>query len=217
MRSATLGVLYAMSGIIYIIAIGCLFGAAGGQLFGSVLRRHWIPQYLPNFAALALVCGIFAVSNTLEAESGLLSVTVMGVWLANLRGIGLDEILDFKERLSVLLISMLFIILAARMDLDAFLALGWPAVAVFGVIQFLSRPLNDQIAALGSKLSMAERHLLAWIAPPRGIIAAAISALFAIDPAERLHPFTEAPGFSSKADFRKPRNFEFERGIFFHM
>jgi NhaP-type Na+/H+ or K+/H+ antiporter len=162
-----------------ILAIGGLLGTAGGYCFGVALRRHWIPQYLLNFAALAWVCGIFAFSDLLEAESGLLSVTVMGIWLANMQDIELDEILDFKESLSVLLISMLFILLAARMDLRAFQVLGWPALAVLGVIQFLARPLNVQISAIGSKLSMAERHLLAWIAP-RGIVAAAISALFAI-------------------------------------
>lgn len=162
-----------------ILAIGAVLGAAGGYLFGTILRRNWIPQYLHNFAALALVCGVYALSDFLEPDSGLLSVTVMGVHLANMKGVDLNDILDFKESLSILFISILFIILAARMDLDAFLALGWPALAVFGVIQFFSRPLNAQISAIGSKLTMAERHLLAWIAP-RGIIAAAISALFAI-------------------------------------
>jgi NhaP-type Na+/H+ or K+/H+ antiporter len=162
-----------------ILAIGCLLGASGGYLFGIILRRHWVPQYLQNFAALSFVCAVFALSDTLEPESGLLSITVMGIWLANMKGIDLDEILGFKESLSVLLISMLFIILAARMNLGPFMELGWPALGVFGIIQFLSRPLNAQISAIGSKLTMAERHLLAWIAP-RGIVAAAISALFAI-------------------------------------
>jgi CPA1 family monovalent cation:H+ antiporter len=79
----------------------------------------------------------------------------MGVWLTNMKDIELDEILDFKESLSLLLISMLFILLAARMDLETFLDLGWPALAVFGVIQLLARPLNIQVSAIGSKLSMA--------------------------------------------------------------
>ena len=110
-----------------IVTIGCLFGAAGGYLFGIVLRRHWIPQYLQNFAAWSLVCGIYALSDMLGAESGLLSVTIMGIWLANMKGIDMDDILDFKESLSVVLISMLFIVLAARMELGAFMVLGWPA------------------------------------------------------------------------------------------
>jgi NhaP-type Na+/H+ or K+/H+ antiporter len=162
-----------------ILAIGSLMGSAGGFLLGSALRRHWIPQYLRSFSALALVCAVFAASDLLEAESGLLTVTVMGIFLANMRDVNLDEILDFKESLSVVLISMLFILLAARMNWQEFLALGWSSVAVFAVIQFLSRPITAQAAAWGSSLTMAERHLLSWIAP-RGIVAAAISAVFAI-------------------------------------
>src|SRR5690606_426146 len=60
-----------------------------------------------------------------------------------------------------------------------FIDLGWPALAVFAVIQFVIRPLSVHICALGSKLTMNERHLLSWIAP-RGIVAAAITALFSI-------------------------------------
>lgn len=162
-----------------ILVIGTLFGAGGGYLFGLLLRKYWVPQFLHNVIALAMVCGIFALSDLLVAESGLLSVTVMGIWLANMNDLELEDILNFKESLSVLLISVLFIILAARMDLVNFFTLGWPALGVFAVIQFLVRPLSVHLCTLGSKLSLAERHLLSWIAP-RGIVAAAISAFFAI-------------------------------------
>ncbi|QDV49764.1 cation:proton antiporter [Gimesia fumaroli] len=162
-----------------ILLSGVLFGVAGGYCFGSLIKKYWIPQYLHNFAALAFVCTIFAVSNMLATESGLLAVTVMGIWLTNMKGIDLDDILNFKESLSILLVSMLFIILAARLNLSNFIDLGWPALGIFLLIQFFVRPLSVHICALGSKLSMSERHLLSWIAP-RGIVAAAISALFAI-------------------------------------
>lgn len=173
------------------VVIGVLFGSVSGYCFAFLLKKYWIPQYLQNFASLALVCTVFAVSNLFEAESGLLSVTVLGIWLANTKGLVLEDILDFKESLSILLISMLFIILAARMDLSAFLDLGWPAVAVFGVIQFVIRPVSVHLCALGSKLTMNERHLLSWIAP-RGIVAAAISALFAIKLQAAGYPFAAA-------------------------
>ena len=162
-----------------IVLIGLGLGVCSALLFSWLVRGHRVPQYLHNVIALALVCGSFAVSNILEAESGLLTVTVMGLWLANVKDIDLEDLLDFKESLSLLLISALFIILAARLDLDSFFALGWPALGVFAAIQFLARPLSIQLSAIGSKLSMAERHLLSWIAP-RGIVAAAITALFAI-------------------------------------
>ena len=162
-----------------ILLIGCFFGVGAGHLLSILIRRHWIPQYLHNIITLALVCGVFALSDLLEPESGLLSVTIMGLWLANVKDLVLEDLLDFKESLSLLLISVLFILLAARMDLQGFLALGWPALGVFAVIQFLVRPLSIQLCAIGSKLTMPERHLLAWIAP-RGIVAAAITALFSI-------------------------------------
>lgn len=162
-----------------IILSGVLFGVAGGACFGFLIKKYWIPQYLHNFAALSFVCTIFAISNMLAPESGLLSVTVMGIWLTNMKEIDLDDILNFKESLSILLVSMLFIILAARLNLSAFIDLGWPGLGIFLLIQFVVRPLSVHACALGSKLSMSERHLLSWIAP-RGIVAAAISALFAI-------------------------------------
>lgn len=162
-----------------IVLIGLLLGAAGGYLFGQLLRRHWLPEYLHNIGTLALVWGLFALSNLLQQESGLVTVTVMGIWLANMPGVDLDEILDFKESLSIILISLLFILLAARIEFATFAELGWPALFVLLAIQFLARPLNIMVAALGSSLTWPERHMLAWIAP-RGIVAAAIAALFAI-------------------------------------
>lgn len=161
------------------IAIGLALGSATAYLYATFLRRHWLPEFLHNVITLAVVIMVFALSNTLQHESGLLTVTVMGMWLANMKDISIEEIVDFKESLSVLLISVLFIVLAARLDFQMFVELGWPALFVFLSIQFLSRPLSVIVSAYGSKLTWPERHLLAWIAP-RGIVAAAISALFAI-------------------------------------
>lgn len=162
-----------------IVSVGLILGGIAGYLYGIILRHHWLPEYLHDVGTLSFVFILFTVSNYLHHESGLLAVTVMGVWLANMRDVPVDEILDFKESLSVLLISVLFIILATRIDFADFSRLGWPAVFVFLAIQFLARPLSVMVATFRSGLSWPERHLLAWIAP-RGIIAAAISALFAI-------------------------------------
>lgn len=161
------------------LAVGGTVGAAAGHALGEALRRHWLPEYLYNVAALTLVFGAFALSNHLQAESGLIAVTAMGMWLGNMRGVPVDEILNFKESLSVLLISGLFIVLAARVEPAQMLALGWGAVAVLAAVQLLIRPLKVGVSTLGSKLSWRERLLIAWIAP-RGIVAAAISALFAL-------------------------------------
>jgi NhaP-type Na+/H+ or K+/H+ antiporter len=162
-----------------LIGLGLFLGSLAGYLYGVLLRRHWLPEFLHNVATLALVFLVFTVSNVLQEESGLLSVTVMGIWLANMKDVPVDEILDFKESLSVLLITVLFIVLAARMNFQMFADLGWSVLFIFLAIQFLARPISVVVSTFGSKLTWPERHLLGWIAP-RGIVAAAISALFAI-------------------------------------
>lgn len=158
---------------------GTVIGLLAGWLLALALRRHWIPEYLEVLASIAMVLVTFSLSNHLAHESGLLAVTLMGIWLANAKGIDIDEILAFKEHLATLLISGLFILLAARLDLQALLALGWPALALLAVIQFIARPLSVWASTLGSNLSWPERGLIAWIGP-RGIVAAAVSALFAL-------------------------------------
>ncbi|TKB09724.1 sodium:proton antiporter [Desulforhopalus sp. IMCC35007] len=162
-----------------LVGIGVLMGTAGGYLFGLLLRNHLIPNFLQSFISLGLVFFFYTISYMLHTGAGLLTVTVMGVWLANMKDVDVKEILNFKESLSIVLISLLFILLAARIDPIAFINLGWKAFLVFLVIQFLARPLSVMVSTLGSELSWPERHLLSWIAP-RGIVAAAVSAIFAI-------------------------------------
>ncbi|NWL78319.1 sodium:proton antiporter [Pseudomonas taiwanensis] len=173
------GWLASLSTFASVIACGCLLGAAGGWLFGVAMRRHWLPEYLQNLAALAAVLGVFISANLLVHESGLLAVTVMGMGLANMRGVDVRQILHFKENLSVLLISGLFILLAARLDFSALIALGPATLLLLAVIQFIARPLNIAVSTWGSSLNWRERALLAWIAP-RGIVAAAVSAIFSL-------------------------------------
>ncbi len=161
------------------VIIGTGLGAIGGYLFGYTLRHHWLPEYLHTTASVAVVFIVFATSNALQHESGLLAVTVLGIWLANMRNVPIDEILDFKENLTLLLISSLFIILAARIEFDDLATLGWSAALIFLVIQFIARPLKIIFSTFGSSLSWQEKALLSWICP-RGIVAAAVSALFAL-------------------------------------
>lgn len=162
-----------------VILCGSLFGIVGGWVLGTIMRRQWLPEYLHNLATLAAVLGIFIGANQVMHESGLLAVTLMGMWMANMKDVDVRHILHFKENLSVLLISGLFILLAARLDLHALIALGPLVLILLLVIQFIARPLNVLLSTAGSNLSWRERALLAWIAP-RGIVAAAVSAIFAI-------------------------------------
>ncbi|MCD9521713.1 sodium:proton antiporter [Photobacterium carnosum] len=161
------------------LLVGLVIGAVAGWLIAYVLRNHLLPEYLQPFAVLAVVLGVFAGANVLESEAGLLAVTVMGMWLANAKDVDIRHILHFKENLTILLISGLFLILASRIQLADFHALGWGAIALFVVIQLVARPASIFISTIFSELAFKEKLFLAWVAP-RGIVAAAISALFAL-------------------------------------
>ncbi|HHE0472368.1 TPA: cation:proton antiporter [Vibrio parahaemolyticus] len=162
-----------------IIAVGVILGVASGAAVATVLRRAWLPEYLQPFAVLMVVLGVFSVSNHIESEAGLLTVTVMGMWLANAKDINIQQILHFKEHLTILLITGLFIFLAARISLDDFAALGSGALLLFVFMQLVSRPLSIFLSTMRSNLNFKDKLFLSWVAP-RGIVAASISSLFAI-------------------------------------
>lgn len=162
-----------------IIAVGVILGTGVGALMAHILRRGMLPEYLQPFAVLSVVLGVFTLSNAIESEAGLLTVTVMGMWLANARDVNIQHILHFKEHLTILLITGLFIFLAARISIDEFTALGAGALLLFVFMQLVARPASIFLSTLRSNLAVREKLFLSWVAP-RGIVAASISSLFAI-------------------------------------
>lgn len=170
---------HVISALALIVGIGLGLGIGAGHAFGIVLRRHWLPDYLRDYAALALVLLVFSVAETIQPESGLLAVTVMGIYQTNMRDVDLEDILDFKESLTLVLVAALFIILAARIDITNVVALGVGAIGVLAFLQFIAGPLRAFVCSVGSELSWRERLYIGWIFP-RGIVAAAVSALFAL-------------------------------------
>lgn len=161
-----------------IVAAGTATGLVGGAFLAPLLNRYLVPDYLRDLVVLTVVLAVFGISDLMAAESGLLAVTVMGIMLANLQLPQLHHIWHFKEKLSVLLISVLFIILAANIGMDDLALLDLRSLGFLAVVLFLIRPLNVMASAVGSNLNVRERLFLAWIAP-RGIVAAAVSSLFA--------------------------------------
>lgn len=160
------------------IGVGVLAGVVAAVSLAYLIKRNWIPEYLLNVVALAWVVMTFAGSNYLAHESGLLAVTIMGVWLANTPGLDMSEVLSFKESLSILIISMLFIVLGARIDPADIIATGWSGVGVLLVV-LLARPIVVWACTMGGAYNWRERALVSWVAP-RGIVAAAVSSLFAL-------------------------------------
>ncbi|MCA9772749.1 MAG: cation:proton antiporter [Myxococcales bacterium] len=166
-------------GLLRSVGVGVGFGAFCGWGLGFLLRRYYLPEHLHNPITLMVVGAVFVGSNELQAEAGLLSVTVMGMVLVNMKGLSVKGIIEFKENLRTLLISTLFIILAARLKLEIVMAMGAREFIFLGALVFVVRPLSAIVALVGTELAWRERLMLAWMAP-RGIVAAAVAAVFAL-------------------------------------
>ncbi len=171
------------TGIIITLLVGTVIGAVAAFLITQFLKRNWIAPFLETAVAMMAVLIAFAVSNELRTESGLMAVTIMGILLANQKQADISHITSFKEELGVLLLSALFIVLAARVNLDALLQVVWQEVAFLLVIILIARPLSVLASTMFSKLPRNEKIFLSFMAP-RGIVAVAVASLFAIELAE---------------------------------
>ena len=173
-----------MQGLAQTLVIGIAAGVLPAFFLAWLMRRFLLPDYLQNPMTLMLVLGSFATANTLQSEAGLLAVTVMGITLANVKRIDVSKIIEFKESIATLLISTLFIILSARVPLDKLGELGWRGPLFAAALIVLVRPVAVWLSTIGSGLSRAERGFLAAFAP-RGIVAAAVTSVFALRLGER--------------------------------
>ncbi|GAB4412803.1 MAG: sodium:proton antiporter [Bryobacter sp.] len=158
------------------IGLGCLVGAIAAGLMMLALRYFLIPDDLLNSFSLAMVVGTFALSNFLREETGIVAVTFMGIVLANQKWVSVQEIIEFKENLRVLLISSLFIVLAARVEVASLSRLGWGTALFIAGLIFYVRPASVYLSTIGTGLSPKEKFFLAGLAP-RGIVAAAVSSI----------------------------------------
>jgi NhaP-type Na+/H+ or K+/H+ antiporter len=174
----------AVMSIVKTVIFGTLVGLLGAALIYFLLKRHLLPDYLQNPVNLMVVVTVFTISNMLQHESGLWATTVMGIALANQRTAQIHHIVEFKENLRVLLISALFILLAARVELENLLAnLNWEIMAFLAILIFVARPLSVYVSTLFSEVNWREKLFLSWMAP-RGVVAASISSIFAISLAQ---------------------------------
>jgi NhaP-type Na+/H+ or K+/H+ antiporter len=159
-------------------------GFVAAWILDHALRRFLIPDHLGNPIALAVVIVAFVLSNEVQEEAGLLTVTVMGIWLARRESAAVRQLLEFNESLRTLLISALFILLAARIETDQLQDVILPSLVFLALLVFVARPASVLVSTVRSQLSWRERLFLMAMAP-RGIVAAAVSAIFALRLEER--------------------------------
>lgn len=166
--------------VLVFVGIGLGIGIAGAALMIPLLRWHVLPDRLHDSLTLAVALVAFVISNELANESGLLTVTVMGVVLANQRWAEIAHVQAFKENLVVLLLPAVFVVLAARLDPAAITAIAWPMVGVVAVLVLVGRPLAVLLSTTPSTLELREKAFLAWVAP-RGVVAALVASVFSDD------------------------------------
>jgi NhaP-type Na+/H+ or K+/H+ antiporter len=168
-----------LSGFIKTTFLGIGLGFVGAVIMVLLMKRYWIPDYLQSPFALMMAVFVFAASNYFQHESGLLAVTMMGIFLANQKYVTIQHIAEFKENLRVLLISGLFILLAARLQISSLSYINLNSFIFLAVLIFVARPLAVWLSTIRSQLNWKERVFLFWMAP-RGIVAAAVSSVFAL-------------------------------------
>ncbi len=161
-----------------IVLFGTTFGFTFAHALAFAIKKKWVPHYLLNVFALSIVLLVYVISDYFAHESGLLAVVVMGMVIGNIYLPNLKELLYFKESLSVLLISILFILLAANIDMsDLALLYDRRTLILFGLVVFVIRPIGVFLSSRNSELKQNEKLFISWVGP-RGIVAAGIASLF---------------------------------------
>lgn len=161
------------------LLIGVLMGSLTAMALTYLLSRYWVPDYLHGVLILGIALATFTISNAMMHESGLVTVTMLGIFLANQKAVAIDHIVEFKEHLGVFLISCLFVVLGSRLNLEDIHGLGWNGFVFLAVLLLVIRPVSVVLSLLWTDTSWRERLFFGFLAP-RGIVAAAVTSVFAL-------------------------------------
>ena len=169
-----------MSGLLLRLGTGALVGGVGGWLLGLLLKQaNSLSDELKNLVVLAGVWGLFGLSQSLRSESGLMATVVAGI-VVKASALPEERLLKrFKGQLTVLCVSVLFILLAADLSIASVFALGWGSVLAVVVLMLVVRPISVAVCTWNSDMNWRQKAFLAWVAP-KGIVSASIASLFAI-------------------------------------
>lgn len=171
---------FALKGFLATVLAGVVTGVVFAFISYQLLQKKLIPHYLRNIVMLGIVITTFAISDLIRHESGLLAVTLLGMILANLKVDDLRQILSFKEDVTLVLISFLFVMLSSRMHLeDLEIILRPNSIMLFMVIVFLLRPIVVFLSTWKSELNLREKLFVSYISP-RGIVAAGVASIFTV-------------------------------------
>lgn len=166
--------------VVRFLGVGILIAAVVSVPTIAALRRHLLPERLLPWFGIAAAMVAYTAADVIVPEAGLLAATGLGLALANHHRARTEQIIRFAEEVRVLLIGVLFIVLSARLTRTQLGDIGLGAVGLIAALMLVARPLSVAVATIGSNLKRNERWFLAGLAP-RGIVAAAIASIFAIE------------------------------------
>ena len=159
------------------MAVATVLGVIGGYGIARAFRRALVPEYMKVPVLFVVLLAVFAASDAVLHESGLLAVTVMGIILANANLPSYVELHRFKEHATILLVSGVFILLAANLDFDAVAQLDGRAVVFVILVILVARPATVLLSFIGSGVPWKEQILIAFTGP-RGVVLVAVAGLF---------------------------------------
>ncbi|MGR9048402.1 cation:proton antiporter [Halobacillus faecis] len=160
-------------------AFAVFLGWVCGKGVGWMFETGYIPEFLKSPAVFAVVIACFTIADEIMHETGLLSVTAMGMTLANMHISSIADMRHFKENISLLLISTIFVMLTASLTVDTLVEIfNIQIIGFVALMLFIVRPLSIFISTMGTDLSKSEKLLVGWIAP-RGIVALTVASYFA--------------------------------------
>ncbi|MCF6410804.1 cation:proton antiporter [Pseudalkalibacillus salsuginis] len=160
-------------------AVAGFLGWLFGRVSGWMIEKGHVPEFLKSPFVFAFVLACFSISDEIMHETGLLAVTAMGITMANMNITSIDDMRHFKETMSVMLISAVFIMITASLPIETLLEIfSWNILSFVILMMFAVRPLSIFLSTIGTDLSLKEKTLVGWIAP-RGIVALTVSGYFA--------------------------------------
>lgn len=161
------------------LGVGTILGFLGAFSIKKIFSRGNLPEHLKVPFVFSLVLVTYYLSDYIQPESGLLTTTLFGIILGNMKLHVIEELEKFKEYLTILFVSVIFIILSASLDADSFLKIwNWKIILYVVLIVAVLRPITVMLSLIGTSTSYKERFFIGWIAP-RGIVSAAVTDVFA--------------------------------------
>ncbi|ARI75974.1 cation:proton antiporter [Halobacillus mangrovi] len=155
-----------------------LLGLVCGKGVGWMFETGYVPEFLKSPVVFTVVIACFTIADEVTHETGLLSVTAMGMTLANMHISSIADMRHFKENISLLLISTIFVMLTASLTQETLVEIfNIQTIGFVLLMLFIVRPLSIFISTWGTDLSKSEKLLVGWIAP-RGIVALTVASYF---------------------------------------